>query len=58
MPPSAAAPNRWVERWQRLSAGLLRTFHSYANWLVGISWRRFIVLSVIPETPLPSAWAI
>ncbi|WP_425257247.1 sensor histidine kinase [Rubrivivax sp. RP6-9] len=41
----AASP--WADRWQRLSASALRAFHAYANWLVGISWKRFIVLSVL-----------
>jgi hypothetical protein len=43
--PSATA--LWQARWQRLSAASVRGYHSYANWLVGISWRRFIVLSVL-----------
>ncbi|MBP6898825.1 MAG: sensor histidine kinase [Burkholderiaceae bacterium] len=34
-------------RWQRFSAAALRFFHAYAGWLVGISWRRFIVLAVL-----------
>ena len=33
--------------WQRFSAAALRFFHSYANWLVGISWLRFAVLSML-----------
>jgi signal transduction histidine kinase len=37
----------WRERWQRFSAAALRAFHVYANWLVSISWRRFIVLSLL-----------
>ena len=37
----------WHERWQRFSAATLRAFHAYANWLVSISWRRFIVLSLL-----------
>ncbi|MFY9514068.1 MAG: histidine kinase [Rubrivivax sp.] len=47
MPAPSAATTPWVERWQRFSAAALRAFHVYANWLVGISWRRFIVLSVL-----------
>jgi len=47
MAPTAALPNVWVERWQRFSAAALRAFHAYANWLVGISWKRFVVLSVL-----------
>lgn len=33
--------------WQRFSAGFGRTFRAYANWLVGISWKRFFLLSVL-----------
>jgi hypothetical protein len=25
----------------------MQAFHRYANWLVGISWKRFIVLSIL-----------
>ena len=42
--PTAAL---WRARWQRFSAAAVRAFHVYANWLVGISWRRFIALSVL-----------
>ena len=37
----------WHARWQRFLAVALRAFHAYANWLVNISWRRFIVLSLL-----------
>ena len=37
----------WHARWQRFSAATLRTFHAYANWLVSISWRRFVVLALL-----------
>ncbi len=47
MTPSALTPNPWVDRWRRFSAAALRAFHVYANWLVGISWRRFILLAVL-----------
>jgi len=33
--------------WQRLSASAVRFFHAYGNWLVGISWKRFFLLSVL-----------
>lgn len=36
----------WIERWQRFSAAAVRYFHAYAGWLVGISWKRFVLLSV------------
>ena len=37
----------WHERWLRFSAAALRAFHIYANWLLSISWRRFIVLALL-----------
>jgi signal transduction histidine kinase len=36
----------WIERWQRFSATVVRYFHAYAGWLVGISWKRFVLLSL------------
>ncbi|WP_310387849.1 sensor histidine kinase [Roseateles sp.] len=39
-------PPTLYQRWQRLAAAMLRIFHSYAGWLVSISWKRFIVLAV------------
>ena len=33
--------------WKSVSATSVRLFHQYANWLVGISWKRFLVLSVL-----------
>ena len=44
---TSAAAALWAARWQRFSAVGLRAFHAYANWLVGISWRRFFVLSLL-----------
>ena len=44
---SDAARAQRLERWQRFSAAAVRAFHGYANWLVGISWRRFLVLSLL-----------
>ena len=43
--PPPAPP--WRDRWQRLREGSVRGFHAYARWLVAISWRRFIVLSLL-----------
>jgi signal transduction histidine kinase len=37
----------WSTRWQNFARGSVRAYHAYANWLVGISWRRFIVLSLL-----------
>ncbi len=34
-------------RWQRFARATVQGFHTYANWLVGITWRRFAVLSVL-----------
>lgn len=45
--PNPAAPNPWPERWQRFSAAALRGFHAYASWLVSISWKRFLFLSLL-----------
>jgi signal transduction histidine kinase len=44
--PPAPGSTSWQQRWQQLSAACVRGFHAYANWLVSISWRRFIVLAV------------
>jgi len=33
--------------WQEFRAGVLGLFHRYANWLVSISWKRFLLLSVL-----------
>jgi hypothetical protein len=45
---NAAAPTSptLYQRWQRFSSAVMRGFHIYANWLVSISWKRFIVLSL------------
>jgi hypothetical protein len=37
----------WHARWQRFSSASVHAFHVYANWLVSISWRRFIGLSLL-----------
>jgi signal transduction histidine kinase len=44
---TATDKSAWARRWQRFAAACVRGFHSYANWLVGISWRRFVLLSVL-----------
>jgi len=36
-----------MQRWQSFSKACVRSFHVYASWLVSISWKRFIVLSVL-----------
>ncbi len=45
--PYSQPPSAWRSRWQAFAAGAIRAFHAYANWLVSISWRRFIVLSFL-----------
>jgi Histidine kinase len=37
----------WQTRWQVFSATVVRWYHAYAQWLISISWRRFIVLSLV-----------
>ena len=37
-------PPRW---WQRLATDAVRWFHSYGNWLVGITWKRFFLLAIL-----------
>ena len=46
-PPPPPPASNWPQRWRRFSAAVVVAFHRYANWLVGISWRKFIVLSVL-----------
>lgn len=33
--------------WKSVSTTAVRLFHEYASWLVSISWKRFLVLSVL-----------
>ena len=42
-PPGALPPSPW----QRFAAASVRAFHAYASWLVGISWKRFFLLSIL-----------
>jgi hypothetical protein len=46
---NSSEPRRdpWPDRWQSTKAGVLQAYHRYATWLVSISWRRFLVLSVL-----------
>ena len=36
-----------VSNGQRFLTGVVRAYHAYANWLVGISWKRFFMLAVL-----------
>ncbi len=47
MNAATTKPKPWLERWQASSSAVMRAFHRYANWLVGISWRKFAVLSLL-----------
>jgi Histidine kinase/Histidine kinase-, DNA gyrase B-, and HSP90-like ATPase len=65
MTDTRTASQRWLARWQSLSAAGVRAFHVYANWLVSISWRKFVVLSVlliilanVLQTLPPFSWRI
>jgi len=40
--PTSARPG-----WQRHFEWVVPAFHAYANWLVGITWKRFIGLSIL-----------
>jgi signal transduction histidine kinase len=42
---SSASPR--ADQWQAFRAGTMQAFHRYASWLVGITWKRFILLSVL-----------
>lgn len=39
--------NRAARTLHALTSGTVRIFHQYANWLVGISWWRFALLSLL-----------
>jgi Histidine kinase len=43
MPTATLTKPTWGERF----APLVRAFHVYANWLVSISWKRFLLLSLL-----------
>ena len=47
MNPTPSPSTRWLKRGERLRQRVMRGFHRYASWLVGISWRRFVVLSLL-----------
>lgn len=47
MNANVATSPSWAARGQRLASSLLSAFHVYGTWLVGISWRRFLLLSAL-----------
>ena len=36
-----------ASRWQRFATSVVRGFHWYAGWLVSITWKRFVVVSIL-----------
>jgi predicted nucleic acid-binding Zn-ribbon protein len=46
MNPPANEPDA-ATRWRARAQPLVRGFHRYANWLVTISWKRFILLALL-----------
>jgi hypothetical protein len=49
VPPIPPVPPRPLPpgRWQAFKTTALRAFHAYGSWLVGISWWRFVLLSIL-----------
>jgi hypothetical protein len=43
LPPRPVPPGRWAA----FKATALSAFHAYGSWLVGISWWRFVLLSLL-----------
>ncbi|HEY2558804.1 MAG TPA: histidine kinase [Caldimonas sp.] len=44
LPPPAPRP---ASGWHAFTAGAVRLFHQYGNWLVSISWKRFFLLAIL-----------
>jgi hypothetical protein len=44
LPPPAPRP---AGGWHPFTAGVMRLFHQYGNWLVSISWKRFFLLAIL-----------
>ena len=63
--PANSGAALWAQRWKRFSAAAVKAYHAYANWLVSISWRRFIVLAggliivvgIVHDKP-PFTWTV
>ena len=48
MSPTPAVPARpWRARGRAIAAAAAQGFRAYANWLVGISWKRFVLLALL-----------
>ncbi len=64
MPASYLDPET-ARRWRERTEPLVRAFHVYANWLVSISWKRFVVLAILlivfvelVQTMPPFSWKV
>ena len=64
MPPTPPRPLP-PGRWDAFKSTMLRAFHAYGNWLVGISWWRFALLSVlllivsgVAQNVPPFSWSV
>ena len=67
IPPMPPTPPRPLPpgRWDAFKSTMLRAFHAYGNWLVGISWWRFALLSVlllivsgVAQNVPPFSWSV
>ncbi len=45
--PPASPPPHSPGRWARFGAAVTRGYHAYGGWLVGISWWKFLALSLL-----------
>ena len=43
LPPPPPRPGRWSE----FGNAIVRSYHAYGSWLVGIGWAKFFALSVL-----------
>ncbi|WP_298825606.1 sensor histidine kinase [uncultured Piscinibacter sp.] len=46
MPPIPPRPAT-TGRWSAFTAAVMRGYHAYGSWLVSISWKRFLLLSLL-----------
>ncbi len=65
MSPELPSTTPATTGWQRLSVRTVRGFHAYANWLVGITWKRFFLLafllmlaSALIQSLPPFSWTV
>ena len=46
-PTSPATSTTAPDRWTAIRSAVVRSYHAYGSWLVGISWWRFLLLSIL-----------